>query len=161
MKDVLFLLGLKKNVLSISELDAKSMRVAEPSCLHHCLQCSGWALSSRLLRYSRLPWLLHLLRHGFRLCSVVGNVLQCCSSILSPLRQNCLSAKLAASSVAAGPCSNSPLTLTCGSPPSHLAQASPAATYPSPPAKSSATSTEVFRIRSALPRHVLSGVSVT
>ena len=33
-------------------------------------------------------------------------MLQRRSSTLSPLRQNCLSAKLAASSVAAGPCSN-------------------------------------------------------
>ena len=66
-----------------------------------------------------------------------------------------LSAKLAASSVAAGPCSNSPLTLTCGSSSSHLQQASPAATYPSPPAKCAVTSSEVLQLRSSLPRHVL------
>ena len=47
------------------------------------------------------------------------------SSTLSPLRQNFLSAKLAASSVAAGTYSNSPLTLTCGSSLSHYQWDSP------------------------------------
>ena len=32
------------------------MRVADPSCLRRCLKCSGWALSSRPLRYCLL-WL--------------------------------------------------------------------------------------------------------
>ena len=46
-----------------------------------------------------------------------------------------LSAKLAASYVATGPCSNSPLTLTCGLSPSHYQQASPAVASPWIPAK--------------------------
>ena len=46
-----------------------------------------------------------------------------------------LSAKLAASSVAAGPYSNSPLTLTCGSSPSHYQRDSPAVALPWLPVK--------------------------
>ena len=85
------------------------MRVVEPSYLRPCLQCSGWALSSRPLRYYRLSWLLCSNSHGFRLCSAARNMLRRRSSIFSLLRQNCLSAKLAASSVATGPCSNNPM----------------------------------------------------
>ena len=83
------------------------MRVAEPSCLRHCLQCSGWSLSSQPLRYCRLPWLLCPNSHGFWLWYVARNMLRRRSFTLSlHLHQNCLSAKMAASSVAAGPCSN-------------------------------------------------------
>ena len=63
--------------------------------------------------------------------------------------------KLAASSVAAGSCSNSPLTLTCGSPPSHYQQVSPVVASPSPPAKFSATYPEVLQLHSSLPRNAL------
>ena len=66
-----------------------------------------------------------------------------------------LSAKLAASSVAAGPCSNSPLTLTCGSPPSHYQWASLAIALPWLPAKSSSTCLEVLGLPSASLRHAL------
>ena len=63
--------------------------------------------------------------------------------------------KIAASSVAAGPYSNNPLTLTCGSPSSHFQRASPAVASPWLPAKSVATCHEVLRLPSASPRHTL------
>ena len=62
---------------------------------------------------------------------------------------------MAASPVAAGPYSNSPLTLTCGSPSSHYQRASPAVAFPWLPAKSVATCPEVLQLRSASPRHAL------
>ena len=55
-----------------------------------------------------------------------------------------LSAKLEASSVDVGPCSNSPLTLTCGSSSSHFQWASPAVALPWLPVKPSATCHEVL-----------------
>ena len=66
-----------------------------------------------------------------------------------------LSAKIAASSIATGPCSNSPLTLTCGSSPRHYQRASPAVALPWLPAKSSATCLKVLRLPSPSLRHAL------
>ena len=62
--------------------------------------------------------------------------------------KNYLFAKLSSSSVAVGPCSNSPLTLTCGLPSSHYQRASPAVASPWLLAKCAEAFPEVLRLRS-------------
>ena len=105
------------------------MRVVEPSCLPP-LPSMQWVSSLFLAAQLPLPLFDFPISkiHGFRLCSAAGTVLRRRSSILSSFPPKLISPpKLAASSVVAGPCSNSPLTLTCGSPSSHFQRDSPAA----------------------------------
>ena len=86
------------------------MRVAEPSCRHHFLKCSGWALFSAASSTISL-WLSCSNRHDFRPAIHGGNCtmvsyLYCIAKTFFPPKIVHLLPKIAAFHVAVEPCSN-------------------------------------------------------
>ena len=99
------------------------MRVDEPSCRRRCLKCSGWALFSAASSTISL-WLSCSNRRDFRptirgeKCTMASYLYRITKNVFPPKIVHLLP-KITAFPVTVGPCSNSPLTLTCGLSPSH------------------------------------------